>query len=137
MQETNDSGSVGTSWSVDPAGLDALMFWEAATLVFFGFMRSEKLTILSAGGFNTDQIRQGYRLVVGHTGGQAMPCNSSPRLHGSVGRKERSLFQYMSGKPHTPASFVVELKSVLERLSVCSERYSEHRGAAITRGQSG
>ena len=40
------------SWSVSPGGVDAKMLWAAATLAYFGFMRSGELTIPSTGCFN-------------------------------------------------------------------------------------
>ncbi len=144
-----------TSWSVTPGGIDAKMLWAAATLAFFGFMRSGELTIPSTRGFNpyvhltwqdvandntanstvvkvclkasqTDQLRQGCTLVVGRTGDKLCPVAAVLGFMAVVGRRLGPLFQYASGKPLTQAGFVVELKSALEQRGVCSQEYSGH-----------
>ena len=143
------------SWSIAPGGVDAKMLWAAATLAFFGFMRSGELTVPSTRGFNpgahlswqdvatdslmeptvlkvrlkmskTDQTRQGCTLVVGCTGGRLCPVAAVLGFMAAAGRKQGPLFQYASGKPLTQAGFVVELKSALDRQGVCSAGYSGH-----------
>ncbi len=125
-----------TSWSATPGGIDAKMLWAAATLAFFGFMRSGELTVP---GFNpdvhltwqdvatdntanptivkvrlkaskTDQLRQVCTLVVGRKGDKLCPVAAVLGFMAAVGRRQGPLFQYASGKPLTQASFVVELK---------------------------
>lgn len=144
-----------TSWTIAPGGVDAKMLWAAATLAFFGFMRSGELTVPSTGGFipgvhlswqdvatdslmeptvlkvrlkmsKTDQMRQGCTLVVGRTGSKLCPVAAVLGFMAASGRRQGPLFQYASGKPLTQAGFVVELKSALERQGVCSEGYSGH-----------
>ena len=143
------------SWSVSPGGVDANMLWAAATLAFFGFMRSGELTIPSTGGFNpgthlswqdmatdsvtsptvvkvrlkaskTDQARQGCTLIVGSTGNELCPVAAVLGFMALSGRKQGPLFQYRSGKPLTQAGFVGEVKAVLERGGMSSEGYSGH-----------
>ncbi len=143
------------SWSVVPGGSDARMLWAAATLAFFGFMRSGELTVPSTGGFKpdihltwqdvatdcvaaptmikvrlkaskTDQVRQGCTLVVGRTGDKLCPVAAVLGFMAVSRHRQGPLFQYRSGKPLTQAGFVVELKAALERQGVCSEGYSGH-----------
>ncbi len=135
------------SWSVVPGGADARMLWAAATLAFFGFMRSGELTVPSTGGFKpdihltwqdvakdcvaaptmrkvrlkaskTDQVRQGCTLVVGHTGDKLCPVVAVLGFM-AVCR------YYRSGKPLTQAGFVVELKSALEQRRDTQDTVSE------------
>ncbi len=144
-----------TSWSVTPGGTDAKMLWAAATLAFFGFMRSGELTVPSTRSFNpevhltwqdvavdsmtnptvikvqlkaskTDQLRQGCTLVVGRTGDKLCPVAAVIGFMVAIGRRQGPLFQYVSGKPLTQAGFVAELKAALVKKGVCSEGYSGH-----------
>ena len=143
------------SWSVAPGGLDAKMLWAAATLSFFGFMRSGEVTVPSTRAYDpsrhlswqdvstdsvanptvvrvtlkiskTDQVRQGCTVIVGCTGDKLCPVTAVLGYMGEAGCRQGPLFQYSSGKPLTQAGFVVEVKTALERGAMCSEGFSGH-----------
>ena len=143
------------SWSKTPGEQDAKMLWAAATLCFFGFLRSGELTIPSEGGFNegahlefgdistdslekpsllrvrikaskTDQERKGCTLVVGSTGGAACPVAAVLSFIAARGSQRGPLFRYQMGRPLTRTRFVAEVRAALERAGWDSSGYSGH-----------
>ena len=93
------------SWSAAQGGLDAKIMWAAATLSFFGFMRSGEVMVPSTRAYDpsrhlswqdvstdsvanptvvrvtlkiskTDQVRQGCTVIVGRTGDKLCPVTA-------------------------------------------------------------
>ena len=142
-------------WSRTPGGQDARMLWAAATLCFFGFMRSGELTTPSGSQFDegaylcfqdvstdsvenptlirvriksskTDQARKGCTITIGRTGGPLCPVAAVLGFMAARGSRPGPLFLGKGGRPMTRARFVWEVKTALSRAGLDSTGYSGH-----------
>ena len=143
-------------WSRGPNQFEGLMLWAAASLCFFGFMRSGELTIPSAKSYDagahlsfqdvtmdcvhnprilrvnlkaskTDPFRVGVNVYVGTTGNGLYPVTAV--LHYNMverGPGPGPFFKFEDGSPLTRAKFVVKVKEALSLAGVDCTAYSGH-----------
>ena len=154
------------AWQSAPGGQDSRMLWAAATLCFFGFLRSGEMTVPSEQGYDhlsvgdistdsletptvlkvrlkaskTDQIRKGCDVFVGRTGSQVCPVMAVLAFMADRGPRPGPLLHYQDGRPLTRPRFVAEVKCGLARAGMDSRGYSGHSfriGAATTASERG
>ena len=143
------------AWQSAPGGQDSRMLWAAATLCFFGFLRSGEMTVPSEQGYDagshlsvgdistdsldtptvlkvrlkaskTDQFRKGCDVFVGRTGSQVCPVTAVLAFMVDRGLRPGPLFLYQDGRPLTRPRFVAEVKCALARAGMDSRGYSGH-----------
>ena len=134
---------------------DGTMLWAAASLCFFGFMRSGELTIPSESSYDmsahlsfedvsvdtvqnskvlriqlkaskTDPFRLGVDIFVGRTGNELCPVSAVLSYMVRRGPTPGPFFKFVSGVPLTRPKFVAEVKEALAIAGVDSGRYSGH-----------
>ena len=122
-------------WSSEQSKFDSQMLWAAASLCFFGFMRSGELTIPSASSYDagahlsfndvtvdciqnprtlrvhlkaskTDPFRVGINIYVGRMGNALCPVTAVLRYMVSRRPEAEPLFRFGNGSPLTRAKFV-------------------------------
>ena len=137
------------------ASRDSEMLWAAASLCFFGFLRSGELTVPSEEGFDegahlsfrditvdslenpqvlqvrlkaskTDPFRAGVEVFVGRTGCKLCPVEAVLSYMTKRGQASGPLFIFQDGKPLTRSRFVTEVKKALTSAGVDSTGYSGH-----------
>ena len=131
------------------------MLWAAASLCFFGFMRSSEITVTEGSTFDpathlgvadlavdrkgdpqilqvtlktskTDPFRKGVKVYVGRTRSPICPVEAILAYMRDRGLSSGPLFRLEDGHPLTRARFVAEVKQILTRAGVCSKGYSGH-----------
>lgn len=142
-------------WSSGLSKFDGQMLFAAASLCFFGFMRSGELTIPSAASYDegthlsfrdvavdcihnprilrvylkaskTDPFRVGVNIYVGRTGNILCPVTAV--LHYMVARGQGTgpFFRFEDGAPLTRMKFVDKVKEALSQAGVDCTAYSGH-----------
>ena len=143
------------AWASGASKFDAQMLWAAASLCFFGFMRSGELTIRSVSSYDesahlsfndvavdcthdprilrvhlkaskTDPFRVGINIYVGKTGNVLCPVSAVLHYMVSRGPGVGPLFKFEDGSPLTRAKFVEKVKEALALVGVDSKGYSGH-----------
>ena len=136
-------------WLGQPAGWDGKMLWAAATLCFFGFLRSGEITVPSESEFDearhitfgdisvdcldkpttlrlrlkaskTDPFRVGVDVFVGKTGGPLCPVMAVLDYVVVRGARQGPLFHFQDGRPLTRARFVERVRGALTRAGIDS-----------------
>ena len=142
-------------WSRGLNQFKGLMLWAAASLCFFGFMRSGELTIPSAKSYDagahlsfqdvtvdcvhnprilrvnlktskTDPFRVGINVYVGTTGNALCPITAMLHYMVARGPGPGPFFKFEDGSPLTWAKFVVKVKEALSLAGVDCTAYSGH-----------
>ncbi len=134
---------------------DHLMLWAAATLCFFGFMRSGEITVPSDGSFDckahmtyedvsvdnvtnpqkvkvrlkaskTDPFRKGVDIVIGRTQNKLCPVTAMLSYLVARGQKPGFLFQFQDGRLLTKSRFVEAVRQVLVTIGLNPRHYAGH-----------
>ena len=142
-------------WSSGANRFDGKMLWAAASLCFFGFMRSGELTIPSATSFDegahlsfndvavdsmqnpriirvrlkaskTDPFRVGVNIYVGRTGNTLCPVTAMLHYMVTRGLVTGPFFRFENGSPLTRAKFVDKVKEAFSLAGVDCTAYSGH-----------
>ena len=137
------------------ASEDAIMLWAAASLCFFGFLRSGEITVPSDSAYDegahlsfedisvdcienpqvlkvrikaskTDPFRMGVDVYVGRTNCSLCPVAAVLAYMAMKGPKPGPLFTFSDKKPLTRARFVLKVKEELSEAGVVSTPYSGH-----------
>lgn len=142
-------------WSHGGNKFEGQMLWAAASLCFFGFMRSGEITIPSASSYDegahlsfkdvavdcvqaprilrvhlkaskTDPFRVGVHIYVGRTENSLCPVTAV--LHYMVARGPGAgpFFRFENGNPLTRTKFVEKVKEALSQAGVDCRAYSGH-----------
>ncbi len=144
-----------SSWSSSPRTRDKVMMWAAASLCFFGFLRSGEITVPSDAAFDerthlsfrdvsvdrldnpsilkvrlkvykTDPFRVGVDVCVGQSGCSLCPVGAMLDYLVVRGAGPGPLFRFADGKPLTRARLVEQVRGALSRAGVDSSQYSGH-----------
>ena len=131
------------------------MLWAAASLCFFGFQRSGKMTVPEGAQYDesthlsfrdlavnsrenprslkvrlktskTDPFRRGVDLYVGRTGNKLCPVGAMPAYLGNRGKTGGPLFCLQEGKPLTRPRFVQETQKALRSRGISADGYTGH-----------
>ena len=131
------------------------MLWAAASLCFFGFLRSGEITVPSDSAYDegahlsfedisvdcienpqvlkvrikaskTDPFRMGVDVYVGRTNCSLCPVAAVLAYMAMKGPKPGPLFTFSDKKPLTRARFVLKVKEELSEAGVVSTPYSGH-----------
>ena len=142
-------------WLKPSAGGDGIMLWAAATLCFFGFLRSGEITVPSDSEFDdtahltfrdvaidrlqapsmlrvrikaskTDPFRVGVDVVVGKVDGPLCPVSALLGYLLARGAGPGPLFRFEDGKPLTRMRLVEKVRRALQVAGVLSKPYSGH-----------
>ena len=142
-------------WSSGLSKFDGQMLFAAASLCFFGFMRSGELTIPSATSYDegahlsfndvavdcmhnprilrvylkaskTDPFRVGVHIYVGRTGNTLCPVIAVLHYMVARGRGSGPFFKFENGTPLTRMKFVDKVKEALSLAGVDCTAYSGH-----------
>ena len=142
-------------WLKGPRGGDGTMLWAAATLCFFGFLRSGEITVPSDSEFDasthltfrdvavdklqapsmlkvhikaskTDPFRVGVHAVVGKVEGPLCPVTAVLDYLLTRGGGEGPLFRFVDGKPLTRSRLVDCVRQALQEAGIDSKPYSGH-----------
>ncbi len=142
-------------WSSRSNKFDGPMLWAAASLCFFGFMRSGEFAIPSATSFDegahlsfndvapdslsnptalqvrlkaskTDPFRLGVDIYVGKTGNSLCPVSSVLRYMVARGPGSGPFFRFENGTPLTRLKFVQKVKEALTLAGLDCSGYSGH-----------
>ena len=142
-------------WLGKEKNFDGIMLWAAASLCFFGFMRSGELTIPSDSAYDesaplcfkdvtvdsiqnpqalrvrlkaskTDPFRVGVDIFVGKTGNELCPVTAVLSYMVKRGPSPGPFFRFASGAPLTRPRFVASVKEALAKAGVDAGRYSGH-----------
>ncbi len=141
---------------LDPArGHDGVMLWAAASLCFFGFLRSGEVTIPTDTSFDkavhltfediavdnlkdltmvrarlksskTDPFRKGVDIVVGRTDDRIYPVAAMLGYLRARGAGPGPLFRFKEGKPLTKPRFVSQVRETLQARGIDGSSYSGH-----------
>ena len=141
-------------WTVD-SSYDGRMLWAAASLCFFGFMRSGELTVPSNTGYDegahlsfqdvsvdnldlpqilkvrikaskTDPFRVGVDIFIGRTQCILCPVSAILTYMALRGSAPGPLFKFVDGSPLTRTRFVSKVKDALMAAGIDSSFYSGH-----------
>lgn len=147
-------GKMREVWQVE-ATYDSEMLWAAASLCFFGFLRSGELTVPSESGYDagahlgvqdvsvddlsdpqvlqirlkaskTDPFRVGVNVFVGRTKCKLCPVAAVLSYMTKRGQSPGPLFWFSNKKPLTRSRFVTEVKEALTKAGMDSSGYSGH-----------
>lgn len=142
-------------WSSRLSKFDGQMLFAAASLCFFGFMRSGELTIPSAASYDegahlsfsdvavdcirnprilrvylkaskTDPFRLGVNIYVGRTGNTLCPVTAVLHYMVARGQDKGPFFRFEDGAPLTRMKFVDKVKEALSQAGVDCTAYSGH-----------
>jgi hypothetical protein len=142
-------------WSSRLSKFDGQMLFAAASLCFFGFMRSGELTIPSASSYDegahlsfndvavdcmhnprllrvrlkaskTDPFRVGVNVYVGRTENTLCPVTAVLRYMVARGQGSGPFFKFENGNPLTRMKFVDKVKEALSSAGVDCTAYSGH-----------
>ena len=142
-------------WSSGANKFDGKMLWAAASLCFFGFMRSGELTVPSATSFDegahlsfndvevdctknprilrvhlkaskTDPFRLGIHIYIGRTGNSLCPVAAVLQYMVARGADTGPFFRFENGSPLTRSKFVERVKEALSLAGVDCTAYSGH-----------
>lgn len=142
-------------WMKEPSTFDGKMLWAAASVCFFGFLRSGEITIPSDStfdegahlGFNdvtvncvrcpqiirvhlkaskTDPFRVGIDIFIGKTENDLCPVTATLAYMVARGAGSGPFFRFQDGKPLTRMRFVAKVKEALTAAGVDSTAYSGH-----------
>ena len=137
------------------SGKDGCMLWAAATLCFFGFLRSGEITVPSDTTYDegahlgfrdvavdnlqdpksvrvrikaskTDPFRMGVDVYVGKTGNQLCPVAAMLAYLIARGAGPGPLFRFQDGKPLTRVRLVAKVREALAAAGVDHTPYSGH-----------
>ncbi len=146
---------IGSVWEAQGPSKDQVMLWAAATLIFFGFMRSGELTVPSGSAFDpaihltmeditvddiakpsmlklhlkaskTDPFRRGVDIVVGRTQDKMCPVAATLAYLALRGNGPGFLFHFRNGKPLIKNRFVEEVRSALAAAGLNPKEYAGH-----------
>ena len=142
-------------WLKGPRGADGIMLWAAATLCFFGFLRSGEITVPCDSAFDpathltfqdlsvdslqspsmlkvnikvskTDPFRTGVQVVVGKVEGPLCPVSATLRYLVARGRRDGPLFRFVDGRPLTRSRLVNQVRQALQEGGINSTPYLGH-----------
>ena len=128
-------------WSQEGSD-DSRILWAAATICFFGFMRSGEITVPEGATFDTsthlgiqdvavdrkaepqmvqitlkvsktDPFRKGMKVYVGRTNSSICPVKALVAYIRDRGMREGPLFRWTNGQPLSRARFMLEVKRSL------------------------
>ena len=128
-------------WSQEGSD-DSRMLWAAATICFFGFMRSGEIIVPEGATFDssthlgiqdvavdrkaepqmvqitlkvskTDPFRKGMKVYVGRTNSSICPVKALVAYIRDRGMREGPLFRWTNGQPLSRARFMLEVKRSL------------------------
>lgn len=148
-------GRMKQAWASLPDQRDTAMLWAAATLCFFGFLRSGEIVVPSDSSFcqdrhlsfedirvdshaapqflevrikesKTDPFRKGVTIVIGRTGGELCPVAAVLGYMAARGPAAGPLFHFSDGRALTRARFVAAVRVALTRAGVDAKGYSGH-----------
>ena len=143
------------SWERLPVRADASMLWAAATLCFFGFLRTGEAVAPSDSGFDAryhlsygdvrvnsiqnplwmevhikrskcDQFAEGIKIVIGATGSDLCPVAAMLGFLVQRGCAPGALFLFKDGRLLTRTHFVLALRSALAESGIDSSLYAGH-----------
>lgn len=143
------------SWKQAGVNWDSVMLWAAASLCFFGFLRSGEITVPSDSSFDQgahltfadiavdstsnpkvlrarikaskmDPFRVGVNIFVGKTGDELCPVAAVLAYMAVRGAGPGPFFRFQDGRYLTRARLVDKLKSALTAGGVDCTRYSGH-----------
>ena len=141
--------------SQTPSDFNNIMLWAAATLCFFGFLRSGEITIPNNSNYDpsahlnfsdisvdnsampsiiqvrikaskTDPFRQGVNIHIGRTGNELCPVTALLVYLAARGNAPGLLFHFEDGSPLTKNRFVTKFRSALTQADIDSSLYSGH-----------
>ena len=142
-------------WLGKGASMDGLMLWAAASMCFFGFMRSGEITVPSAQAYDegahltfsdvavdstsnpsalqihlkaskTDPFRTGIDIYVGRTGCPLCPVTAVLRYMVMRGSQAGPFFRFADRSPLTRPKFVNRVKQALTQAGMDCSGYSGH-----------
>ena len=142
-------------WVGQPTSWEGHMLWAAASLCFFGFLRSGEITVPSASSFDisrhltfgnvsvdklhspttvrirlktskTDPFREGVDVFVGKSGCPLCPVSALLEYLVVRGSGPGPLFMFQDGMPLTRPGFVAKVKGTLTRAGIDSSHFSGH-----------
>lgn len=147
--------SIRLQWQGEGPSQDQVMLWAAATLCFFGFLRSGEITVPSDAAFDpschltfqdisvdqvtdpqllrvhlksskTDPFRKGVDVFVGRTSNELCPVAAMLAYLAIRTSKPGFLFQFADGRLLTKPRLVDELRKVLTAAGFNAKDYSGH-----------
>lgn len=142
-------------WTKKGASANGCMLWAAASMCFFGFMRSGEITIPSAQAYDvgahlafsdvavdstsnpsilrihlkaskTDPFRTGIDIYVGKTGCPLCPVTAVLRYMVTRGSHAGPFFRFEDKSPLTRQKFVDKIKEALTQAGMSCTGYSGH-----------
>ena len=142
-------------WERESPARDKAMLWAAASLCFFGFLRSGEVCIPAEKAFDegahlsmkdvqvdnlanpqtmqvkikaskTDPFRQGVLVYVGRTNKPLCPVSALLAYMVMRGKGPGPLFIFQDGKPLSRPRFVTEIKRALSAAGIDPKPYSGH-----------
>ena len=142
-------------WERESVSQDKAMLWAAASLCFFGFLRSGEVCIPGEKAFDkgahltmqdihvdnlanpqsvqvrikaskTDPFRQGVLVYVGRTNQPLCPVSALLAYMVRRGNRPGPLFIFQDGRPLTRPRFVTEVRKVLLAAGIDPTSYSGH-----------
>ena len=143
------------AWLGAGASWDGCMLWAAATLCFFGFLRSGEITVPDDSSLDdsahltfkdvavdrlespsmvrvhlkqskTDPFRLGVDIVVGEAEGPLCPVEAMVRYLAARGGGSGPLFMFRDNKPLTRSRFVIRVREALRIMGIDESPYSGH-----------
>ena len=142
-------------WLKEPTTFDGKMLWAAATLCFFGFLRSGEIAIPSDSAFDesahlsfsdvtvdclrhpqvirvclktskTDPFRVGINIFVGRADNRLCPVTAILSYMVERGAGSGPFFRFQDGRPLTRPRFVTKVKEALTVAGIDCTAYSGH-----------
>ena len=142
-------------WQDYPNRRDAAMLWTAATMCFFGFLRSGEVVVPSDRAFNpavhlayadvridsqvspwmlevrlkaskTDSFQRRVTIYIGRTGDRLCPVAAALDYMVRRGSGQGPLFLFEDGRDLTRERFVVTVRMALRRAGLDPTRYAGH-----------
>lgn len=142
-------------WNKEPSRFNNIMLWAACSLCYFGFLRSEEITVPSESAYDkavhlnradlavdrvanpsiikvtikaskTDQFRKGVDIYVGRTNNELCPVAAILAYVASRGDDSGFLFRFEDGRLLTKDRFISNVRLALSEAGIDSSSYSGH-----------
>ena len=142
-------------WSKDPKDFDHIMLWAACCLCFYGFLRSEEITVPSETDYDssvhlnmadisvddsnnptvvkvkikaskTDQFRKGVDIFVGRTHNQLCPVEALMSYVACRGQEDGLFFRFEDNRSLTKGRFITSVREALTSAGIDAKRYAGH-----------